>query len=373
MNGNSEVMEALAAAKPAAFEPTAHPDEALRARDLAMILALPAGTKDGAGRSPHRAFPGRRRLVAGLVALAAAAAVLAADPVLRHDPRPAPAAGTPTTATGAQPADARGFLLAVAERAVRLPSPSGAYRYELVRSSQIQTFGTGGKMGRGPAYTVELSQVTRYWTGASHLRAVTVREAPRFLTPKDRANWRKAGAPGLTLGAPPAKLKQLPPNLTVNDYRGNDVTFTVGYESLTLGQVKRLPADPSRLAARLRAAIRPAPTKQMLFAAAADVLGAPVRPEVRAAAFKVMAGVDGAMLLGKRAVPGGRTGTGVAFRERKDADRVYVVDAATADLLAVEYIARNPARIGVRVPPGTAIQADLTLESGWVDKPGQQP
>ncbi len=334
-----------------------------------------------------------RRRARGLVVLALAGVVAAtvASPVLRSERRPSAATSTVPSRGGARPVDARQFLLAVAARAERQPAHGGAYRYEEERSSTVSTFGTGGKMGRGPAYTVELSQTTRSWVGASRWRSVTTFEEPRFLTERDRANWRKAGAPALRFGTAPGVKKEMPSNPSVEEDTVVAVRFVVGYQELTLAQVRRLPADTARLTAWLRAAIQPALDKrppagakpepgfqplsveELLFAAAADVLGLPVDPAVRAAAFRVMAGVHGAKLMGAVTDPMGRTGTGVAFRESPDADRVYIVDEATADLLAQQYVPSNPARSGVRVPPGTPILSITLVESGWVDRLGQQP
>jgi hypothetical protein len=145
------------------------------------------------------------------------------------------------------------------------------------------------------------------------------------------------------------------------------------------------------LAAWLRAAIRPKPDPQtpaasdpepgfgppdaeeLLFATAAELLDWPVPHGVRAAAFKILAGVDGARLLGRVTDPIGRTGTGVAFPESSEGDRVFIVAPATAELLAMQYIPRDPARFGVRVPAGTATLSVTTVESGWVDTLGQRP
>jgi DNA-directed RNA polymerase specialized sigma24 family protein len=47
--------------------------------------------------------------------------------------------------------------------------------------------------------------------------------------------------------------------------------------------------------------------------------------------------------------------------------------ATAAELLAMQYIPRDPARFGVRVPAGTATLSVTTVESGWVDTLGQRP
>lgn len=237
--------------------------------------------------------------------------------------------GPATTDTGdSEPADARQFLLAAAARVERLPARTGAWWYEQQRTSEIHTFGVGGKTGPRPAYTVEVSQVTRSWSGRSRSRAVTTVKAPRFPSSRDRAAWRAAGSPSLMPGAPPDKT---PPKPSVNN---SDVppSFLVGGESFTIDQLQRLPSDPGRLAARLRAAVQ----EQLED-------------------------------------PAGRRGTGVSFPESPEAERVFIVDKATATLLATELVANHPDRFGVRAPAGSTILSITWLETGCTDRLGQEP
>jgi hypothetical protein len=63
----------------------------------------------------------------------------------------------------------------------------------------------------------------------------------------------------------------------------------------------------------------------------------------------------------------------VAVAESPHADRVFIVDQATATLLAMECVAKDPGQLGVRVAPGTAILTETWLATGWTDKLGRQP
>jgi hypothetical protein len=181
-------------------------------------------------------------------------------------------------------------------------------------------------------------------------------------------------------GAPPGKTP--PPAPSVNDV---DVPpgYIVGGEQLTMDQLRRLPADPRRLAARLRASVQglldnwptdpgtdPPDVQGLVFLAATDLLATPITQPVRAAAFKVMAGLDGVRLLGPVADPAGRQGTGMSFPEGPEAERVFIVDEATATLLATMVVARDPDHFQVRVPAGTTILSTTWLETGWTDRPG---
>lgn len=384
MNRKHDVMAALAAAKPAAFDPADRPDAAVRDRDLRRFLARPPASQQGSARTGSMASSRRRvRTAAMAAALAVAAAVVAVVPASRQAGRmPAP---TTAGADSRPPTDARRFLLAAAARVERLPASAGAYWYEKQRTSEVHTFGGGGKLGPGPAYTVEVSQVTRSWSGRSRSRAVTTIDQPRFLASRDRAAWRAAGSPSLMPGAPPDDRPGRPVKPSVND---SNVApgFIVGGESLTIDQLQRLPADPGRLAARLRVAVRglldnwptkpgldPPSIRALVFQAAAELLNQPVTQAARAAAFKLMAGTDGAILLGRMEDPAGRQGTGITLPSSPEADRVLIVDEATATLLASELVARDPAHFRVRVPAGTTILSVTWLETGWTGRFGQEP
>jgi hypothetical protein len=384
MNREQQTMAALAAAKPEAFDPPDHPDPALRARDLQRILAGPPVARVPAART-GRAATGRRRVatvaVGAFVAAVGIVALVSFPPRQNGQDRAPAVSGTQDRPL----AEARTFLLAAAARVERQPASTGAWWYQRERISEVHTFGTGAKTGAGPAYTVEVSQLTSSWSGRSRSRVVTTVAEPRFLTDKDRAAWRAAGSPSLMPGAPPDDTPDRPVKPSVND-SNEPPGFIVGGESLTIDQLQRLPTDPGRLAARLRVAVQelldnwpttpgsdPPNVHALVFQAAADLFNRPVTQAVRAAAFEVMAGTDGARLLGPMEDPAGRQGTGITLPGRPEADQVLIVEEATATLLASELVAKDPAHFGVRVPAGTTILSTTWLETGWTDRVGQQP
>jgi hypothetical protein len=63
----------------------------------------------------------------------------------------------------------------------------------------------------------------------------------------------------------------------------------------------------------------------------------------------------------------------VGFPESPGAQRVFIVDEATATLLATELVANDPVRFGVRAPAGSTILSITWLEIGWTDRLGRQP
>jgi hypothetical protein len=52
---------------------------------------------------------------------------------------------------------------------------------------------------------------------------------------------------------------------------------------------------------------------------------------------------------------------------------VFIVDKATATLLATVLVANHADRFGVRAPAGSTILSITWLETGWTDRLGQEP
>jgi hypothetical protein len=63
----------------------------------------------------------------------------------------------------------------------------------------------------------------------------------------------------------------------------------------------------------------------------------------------------------------------VSFPESPEAERVFIVDEATATLLATELVVNDPVRFGVRAPAGSTILSITWLETGWTDRLGPEP
>jgi hypothetical protein len=63
----------------------------------------------------------------------------------------------------------------------------------------------------------------------------------------------------------------------------------------------------------------------------------------------------------------------VSLPQSPQARRVFIIEPATATLLAAELVANDPGHFGVRVPAGTTILSTTWLEAGWADKLGRRP
>jgi hypothetical protein len=123
-------------------------------------------------------------------------------------------------------------------------------------------------------------------------------------TPGGAAQWRAAGSPAL----PSAKLR------VVGMEAFSDLRY--GPTRLTPAQFQSLPSDPATLMAQLDEMVKgsyQAGVKNQhsyeVFGVLADLLDhEPITPQVRAAAFRVLAGLTGIQMLGKATDAVGRSG-----------------------------------------------------------------
>ena len=102
-----------------------------------------------------------------------------------------------------------------------------------------------------------------------------------------------------------------------------------------------------------------------LFWNLTSVLDEPVRPAVRAAAFRLLAQVPGGQEASGVRDPRGRAGTAVWWGQRGRPDGLMIIDPATTMLLASEGFAGTPAWV---YKPGTMTDYNLWVSAGWVDR-----
>ncbi len=107
-----------------------------------------------------------------------------------------------------------------------------------------------------------------------------------------------------------------------------------------------------------------------LFVKVADVLaGGDASPELRAALYRVVAGLPGIELVGEIRDPLGRPGTGVAMTYSSSGSTIRTVmifDPETSHLLATEDILMERAP-WVDAPPGTRLAFVAYLSSARTD------
>ena len=383
-------------------------DELTLVRELLPDAPPPTGpvvaaARDRLGGSMH----GRRRpswrprrgrpalLVTGVLAAGAAAALLAVTLLPAGSPAgPAhgQAPGLPRSLTAS---GARQYLLAMAGTAGQA-KVTGRYWCSVVRQGSREMVVAGNKEvsvpwldggGRNPSAVrpagyqysiIERSQSEDCleaphgsWPGGT-VGGYYQPLGTQFPTAADRAGWRQAGSPA-RVGA---------------WYANHPDSFQPGPRVWT-GQktgwsdYATLSADPAKLKAQLSAGL-PGPASpeikmderttgwsypvirnDMLFYAAVGVMGDPVRPAVRAAAYRVLASV-----LGVQVKPGirditGQVGTAVWLSHPGDRAVDYeLIDPANGYLLGDENIAVTPL---LGLPPGSVLTYNERVSSGWTN------
>lgn len=290
----------------------------------------------------RRTQPRRRRRLAALKAGGAlvAAATAAATALAVLPGAVAPGTGGLTSA--------RAILLTAAASASRQPA-SGRYWYTSVLDNFLRP-GTAGSNG-----TVIASELVNSWVSSS---------------PSHRSwgsqRWLKGS---VTLaGISPQHVKGN--NFSYSDPAGS---FTVFF--MTVGELEHLPASPARLAAALRQAARrwivtPASASVVnstLFQYAFDLLRAPISPQVRAAAFRVLAQLPGVTSVGRIRDSRGRPGYGVQMSGAVvPGHNKYTDPLRFTDTLVVDP------RTGIaleNISTGTTVAEDRTLISqGWTNR-----
>ena len=359
---------------------------------------------------PRRA-PARRPvflLAAGATAAVTAGAVAVSTGVLTGTP-PAqvPSPGTPQVATGeagASPTatiDARTFLLAAADTALREQPGSGSYWYvrqrttsptgywpkefwdgvaKLQRQEQAEIDRTGAKDDElvainekynkklaelresiypdGPPFTAYVVETEELWrakrAGGTNRTKHTGRKVV-FPTPQDEAEWRRLGSPKLLQDRSQSVDDTLPRPLSISNM------------DITLQNVGDLPTSKKALAARLRAAFDRLPDDDKefdlyLWQTAVDLMTAPASPGTRAAVFRILADQPGIRSGGEVKDAAGREGVSVAVDSDDGYEFRLVVDEDTAELL--EYAVAEKGEDTTRV---------TFEELGWTDKLGDRP
>lgn len=373
------------ALRPAALDDLADEGYARRRdHDLARAMNGSAETN-----TPAEADTGLRRRARGrrpvlLAAGLAAAACAAAGVIVTTGGDSAPAPPAPA-APSEGVLDARSILLAGAETAERAPAEAGRYWY--VRSQTRATHeyesdlpGVGlqrpsdGRPGRVREprklpYTFVTTGGEESWTARSprdRTRTVTgIGVKTSFPTPRDKAEWRRAGSPEL--------LSEEDRAPSVNNY-DIPIQYQIGNQKLSMDELRRLPVDARRLERELRrrhaADAREAggrenvdPYPYFVWTTAQDLLAGPITPGTKAALYRVLAGQPGVRADGAVTDDHGRRGTAVSMAGPGGRIRL-VIDPRTAELLAYQSFVGEDGDAGLSV---------TYLRTGWVGSLGERP
>ncbi|WP_157429672.1 CU044_5270 family protein [Actinomadura oligospora] len=319
-----DAMEMLMNARPDELDPNAPVDAETREREMARA-------KHGAHGTTTVTAPARRRVrpvwglgLAGVAAAAVAAAVLV--PMSGDG-----GGGTPAAKKhdGSQSLDGRTVLLTAAETADRQPAASGAFWHVTRLNRQYMRVGSGAM-----SYTVVDEQRDESWTPNSPTGLMVARAqqlGAHPVTDADKAMWRKAGSPTswqVKIPAGNGKYKPLSLSTTPGKVRitrqglPKGAVYWLG-RNVTMKQVKALPSDPKTLKAELlrwyqghgtEAVDQKSTADEWLFDVARGlVTDMAVSPKVRAAAFRMLAGLPSVASLGKVTDDRGRTGVAIAM------------------------------------------------------------
>ncbi|MFB9884092.1 CU044_5270 family protein [Planobispora siamensis] len=362
-------MEELRAARPAhlADGPI---DPRTRQAELARAFAQPR-------QVPRR---GRKSLGWGL-GLAGATAVVTAV-VLVGGPAQGPASVVTSTASGTatRPValSAKEVLLVAATSAERQPA-TGDYWHVSSRSRTLQPVNEG--------FVITIEQESESWVGAREQwgsgRILAIRPA----TDADRTAWEKAGSPReLTF----AGRKRIPIKESAGKphtgHTKSDELFWLG-RNVTMADLRNLPTGPEALKAHLLGFYEGKDTESgapmaedaWLFRVTEGLItDMPVSPEVRAAAFRMLADLPSVTSLGQVTDAAGRTGTAIAIdgtsqpkagdTEKGVVQVRLIIDERSGRALARESVVVKPGGMQAGLEPGTVWNTNTILEAGWTDE-----
>lgn len=383
-------IDELRAARPAHLG-DAPIDERTRSAELSHAMSRP------------RTAPRRRarvRPVWGVGLAGAAAAVTAVAVVMAGNGATPPRAPDPgRSAVAADPSGApattlelspRQILLAAAEKAAEQPDGSGDYWHTASVRRTLFAVEDGD-------YLVMDQQRDEMWTPNAPGRDQWARSQTlgvRPATDADEKAWREAGSPTdipvpvgdkpapMTLSTSPGKLRidRMP---LVN----GDKVFWLG-RNVSMKDLRALPDDPARLKAWLlrsyeghgtESSDTPMSADSWLFTVAAGLItDMPVTPEVRGAAFRMLADLDGVEVVQNVTDAEGRQGTAVTIKETARAkagdkgeagllETRLIFDENTGRALGTDSVVVKPGGFQTAFEPGTVWHSVSIVEAGWTD------
>lgn len=425
-SGRPDVMKVLADARPDELDPSRLANSARQHEDLVRILAG-AGMTDSRAtrfRAPGRLLDGtwggiRDGLRGGLRPLgtvAAIAAVAASAVVVSTLDRDSSGVGPGSSAQsnsaaagpGSPAADGQGEigvdgrleLLSVAKKA-ETPAAEGTYWQTTTRSEDVNVVGgkaeeeTGEKGGeKGDLFAVRTTSTDEWSVGVrpgtqslmvTGLDGVT---APR--TAADKARWRAAGSPetmqatvlgneeGGTLGY---RMGTRPPSVMRTD-DADDKIYALGPRNVSYQDLRELPSDSGELRRQLErlyaqdsGADAGVGRTAYVLRQAADLITMPVKPAVRAAAYRVLAEQPGVRGLGRVTDPLGREGAGFTLpgtyrTSLGDVQQRLVVDESTGEMLCEQLLLADPSARAreAGLDAGTTVNYTATTRMSWGEK-----
>ncbi|GAB3828097.1 CU044_5270 family protein [Dactylosporangium cerinum] len=356
-----DVMQLLADARPGRLDPDGRPDPAnYTAQSVTRRRSVP-----------------RRLILAGALPMAAAATAVAL--VLTGggtDPVPAPPgspAGPGSPGAAATPGSARELLLvAAAQTDASATATSGRYWV------RVQEHGERKEVGRyGIASRLLIERWLASAAGDPNVEVYqNLGAAP--VTAADEAAWKADGSPQQWTetgpkGTPPIVRTTAVGPRQVRAIRGL-LPMMIAGRQVTAADLAGLPSEPGALKSWLTARL-PQHADDDLFYAGRDLVAElPVSAAVRAAAYRMLADLQGVDFLGVVQDRQGRSGMAVAFTRRGDGgwgQQRLIVDPGTGRALAQESWFLGSA--ATPAGPGTLMSWTVYVRAGFTDEAAPTP
>lgn len=386
-SGRPDVLKVLADARPDALDPARLVDPARQREDLTRIVITPTDGPAARFLAPRRARAFRPLGVAALAAVAVS--VVAVGAVDWQRPADRPTAQPPSSTTGV-PGEGGDFRvdghieLLSAARQAESSVAEGTYWQTTTRSQNVDVGGAGGHLfAMRESSTAEWSVGVRPGTGSLMVAGLDSVTEP--LTARDEARWRAAGSPR---SVPAEAGKRLlftigagrPTVMRTND---DDKIYAVGPRNVSYKDLRALPTSSGELRRYLerlcaqanRADTGTAERSAWMLQQAGNLVTMPVKPGVRAAAYRVMADLPGVRVTGQVTDPLGREGVAVDFPVTYDGPlgttrQRLIVDPSTGAMLSDELTLVKPSARAKEagLTAGMTVNYNATTRMSWGEK-----
>ncbi|MDT0461906.1 CU044_5270 family protein [Streptomyces gibsoniae] len=390
-SGRPDVMQVLADARPDALDPSRLVDPVRQREDLARIVAGATDDRAAHDLASRRRGSGFRLLgAAGLAAVAASVVAVTTlhwqAPAERPAAQPRSSAGTKGAGAGADVRVDGHFELLSAARKAETSAAEGTYWQTTTRSEHVDVGGENGQLfAVRSTSTDEWSVGVRPATRSLMVSGLNSVTEPR--TAADEARWHAAGSPGTvrvevanTSGTGMMGYTMGTRRPMVMRTNIDDRIHAVGPRNVTYQDLRELSAISGELRQyleRLHAEDNGAGTgdSAWMLRQAADLVTMPVKPAVRAAAYRVMADLPGVRVVARVTDPLGRQGVGVefpgTFRTPLGSTRQQlVVDPFTGALLSEEAVLVEPSARAeaAGLDAGTTVNYAATTRMSWGER-----
>jgi hypothetical protein len=249
-------------------------------------------------------------------------------------------------------------------------APAGRYAYSRAETL-LEATSTDD-----PPYTVLVARTIETWLASDG--SGLIRNGPGKLVfpgPRDRARWVAGGGPRLAGDGGDQRIRAEAPGLAAQAQRNPDDLDAATLDAL-MNAPAALPTDADQLERLVRAyaKTKDPPVESAMFNQLTELAGeswgaAPLR----AAAYRVLARLDGVKLVGDVRDPLGRRGVAldapVGYAHGAEQTRL-IIDPRTGDVLATQTVLLRSAD-WIDAAPGAVIGQTVYVRSGWADELGK--